>query len=171
MNKNTIIIIIVVLVLVVGVFAYLNRDLIADKKEINESAEVLIRGQDVEKQFTLDEVRKLGEKEFTADLKSSGNPSEEHTYTGVPVKNLFEQAGIDIKEQEQVTIRSVDGYTIALSSEDILDDDNVYIAYKIDGDSLGTREDGGSGPYQIIIRKDPFSQRWAKFVVEIELND
>lgn len=30
-------------------------------------------------------------------------------------------------------------------------------------------EKRGSGPYQIIIRKDQFSQRWAKYVLEIEL--
>lgn len=61
------------------------------------------------------------------------------------------------------------GISAYLNSDYVLDDDNIYLAYMMDGEPLKSREDGGSGPYQIIIRKDQFSQRWAKYVLEIEL--
>lgn len=67
-----------------------------------------------------------------------------------------------MKEDQEITVRAVDGYTVPLNSEEILDEDNVYLAYKIDGETM---------PYQIIIRKDQFSQRWCKDVVEIEINE
>ncbi len=66
-------------------------------------------------------------------------------------------------------VRATDGYTIALSPKEVKDEDNVYLAYKLNGKLLKRKEEGGSGPYQVIIRKDEFSQRWCKFVVEIEL--
>ena len=34
---------------------------------------------------------------------------------------------------------------------------------------LKNKSQGGSGPYQVIARKDPYSQRWCKFVMEIDL--
>ena len=68
-----------------------------------------------------------------------------------------------------VIVRAIDGYTVALSIEEVLDEENVYLAYAIDGKPLRSKSQGGSGPYQLIVRKDQFSQRWCKFVVEIEI--
>ncbi|MDZ7837619.1 MAG: hypothetical protein U5N58_06515 [Actinomycetota bacterium] len=45
----------------------------------------------------------------------------------------------------------------------------MYIAIEKDGQPLGDKDSGGSGPYQIIVKKDTFSQRWCKFLVELEL--
>ncbi len=171
MNSRSIIIIIIVLALIVGVFAFINRSMIKDKKEVHENAEVLIVGHGNEAKLTLTDIKELGEEEFTADLKSSGKAAEEHTYTGVPVKNLLEKVDINLKDNGQVIVKAVDGYTVALDSNEVLEEDNVYIAYEIDGESFGSKEDGGSGPYQVIIRKDQFSQRWCKHVVEIEVNE
>lgn len=169
MSKKTVFIIVAVLVATVGVFAYLNGNYVKDKKEIHINAELIVKADGNETLFTLDEIKKLGEKEFKANLKSSGNPPVEHTYTGVALKNVIEKANINIADKSQVTIRSVDGYTVAMNMDEVLEDDNVYLTYMVDGQPLGNREDGGSGPYQIVISKDQFSQRWAKYVVEIEL--
>ena len=64
---------------------------------------------------------------------------------------------------------TIDGYAAALSMDKVMDDDNVYLAYKRDGELLGTKTDGGNGPYQLIISKDKFSQYWVKFAYQGEL--
>lgn len=171
MNKRTVIIMILVLALIVGVFAFINKGMAKDKEEIHENAEILISGSGKEVKLTFKDIKELGEKDFVANLKSSGKPTKEHKYTGVLLKNLFKKAGIDIKDKNQLSVKAIDGYTVALDIDEVLENDNIYLAYKIDGKPLGNKEDGGSGPYQIIIRKDQFSQRWCKHVVEIEIND
>jgi hypothetical protein len=45
----------------------------------------------------------------------------------------------------------------------------VYIVYAIDNKPLGKKEDGGAGPFELVIKNDPFSQRWCKFVSEVEI--
>lgn len=133
-----------------------------DKKEVHAKSEVSIKGDGQTVLLKATDIKQIGQEEFAADLKSSGKSAEEHIYTGVPVKALFAEVAIDLKEDQEITVRAVDGYTVPLNSEEILDEDNVYLAYKIDGETM---------PYQIIIRKDQFSQRWCKDVVEIEINE
>ena len=169
MNRRVVFIIVAVLIIIVGISAYLNSGYIKDKKEIHSNAEIVVKADNDETLLTFDEIKKLGEKEFKANLKSSGNPPEEHSYIGVPLKNVIDKADINIEDKAQVVVRSVDGFTIAYNMDEILEDDNMYLAYMMDGKLFKSSEDGGSGPYQIIVRKDQFSQRWAKYVLEIEV--
>ena len=169
MNKKTVFVIVAVLIVIVGTFAYLNSDYIKGKKGMHINAEVIVKEGDKEILLTFGEIKKLGEEEFKANLKTSGNPAVEHNYTGVPLKNVIKEINTEIENKTKVIARAVDGFTSAYNIDEVLEDNNMYLAYMIDGEPLKSREDGGSGPYQIIIRKDQFSQRWAKYVLEIEL--
>ncbi len=40
-------------------------------------------------------------------------------------------------------VRATDGYTIALSPKEVKDEDNVYLAYKLNGKLLKRKEEGG----------------------------
>jgi hypothetical protein len=168
--KKTVTIAIAALISIIAVTAYLNRSYIVDKRAMVDNA-VLSVMADGEAEGILDLVfiKSLGEEDFTANLKSSGKDAVKHSYTGVPLKNVFEAFNIDIENRKQVVVRAVDGYTVALTMKEVLDNKNTYIAYKRNGENLGRKETGGSGPYQLIIRKDPFSQRWCKYVVEVEV--
>ncbi|RBP59676.1 molybdopterin-dependent oxidoreductase-like protein [Alkalibaculum bacchi] len=169
MNKKSIGIIMLILIAIIAIFALVNRGLIKNSQEAHANAEVLITGDNVEDKFTYDQIIKLGEEEFTAIFDSSNTDPEEHKYTGIPLKNLIEEAEIRLEDKQQVNIRAIDGYTVALKPDEVLEDENVYLAYKQDGEPIKSKEEGGSGPYQVIIRKDAFSQRWCKFVAEIEI--
>ena len=46
---------------------------------------------------------------------------------------------------------------------------NVYLTFERDGEYLKSKKQGGNGPFQLVIRKDSFSQRWIKHVDEIIL--
>lgn len=168
--KKMIAIVISILIVVVGITAYLNREEIKDKKVMieNHSFVIMENGKEVDI-VELGLLEDLSPEEFKANLKSSGKDPVEHTYKGVMLKDVLASKGQSLEDKSQVIIRSVDGYTVALSPEEVAEDENVYIVYEMDGKPLGTKEDGGSGPYQVVIRKDPFGQRWAKFVVEVEL--
>ena len=169
MSKKTIFVLIAILIVIVGIFAYLNSGYIKDKKEMHINAEIIVKEGDKEILLTFNEIKKLGEEEFKANLKSSGNPAEEHSYTGVPLKNVIKKANTDVEDKAQVIVRAVDGFTSAYNMSEVLEDNNMYLAYMMDDELLKGQEDGGDGPYQIIVRKDQFSQRWAKYVLEIEL--
>lgn len=169
MNKNKIYIAIGILIIVVGVFAFMNRELVKDKGYAQENAEVIVKKGDLETVLGYESIKALGEVDFSAILDTSTSDPEEHTYTGVPLKKVIEETGISLNEKDKVVIRAIDGYTVAFTIDEVLDEDNVYMAYGMDGKPLKSKSKGGSGPYQIIVRKDQFSQRWCKFVVEIEV--
>ncbi len=87
----------------------------------------------------------------------------------MPLINILKKLEIDTENKKQLIVRGIDGYTVAFSIDEVVDEDNIYLAYKMEGKLLKSKEEGGSGPYQLIVRKDQFSQRWCKFVVEMEV--
>ncbi|AOY76271.1 molybdopterin-dependent oxidoreductase [Clostridium formicaceticum] len=168
--KKFIPIAIAVLIIIVGISAYLNRGYVKDKQTMVENASIVLKEDDEEIDVVdLAWIEDLQPIEFKANLKSSGKDPVEHSYKGVALRKVLESKNLSLEDKQQINIRSIDGYTVALGVQEVLEEDNVYIAYERNGEPLGRKEEGGSGPYQIILRKDPFSQRWAKFVVEVEL--
>ncbi len=172
-NKKLLIIIIAivaVLAIALGVTAYLNMGNVAEKKALQEKSIIVITSGDKKlAEANMDYIISLGEKEFKANLKKSGKPPVEHSYTGVPMKNLFAELEIDTANVTTVVLKAIDGYSSALTLDEVMEDDNVYIVYKMDGKLLGNAENGGDGPYMALIRKDPYSQRWCKLLTEINL--
>ncbi len=169
LNNRTIGIIIFILIIIMGVFTFMNREMVKDNREANENAEIKVKGEGLETILKFEDIIKLGEEKFAAVLDTSDSNPEEHNYTGVSLKNIIEEARIDIEDKQQILVRGIDGYTVAFSIEEVIDEDNIYLAYQSNGNFLKSKEEGGSGPYQIIVRKDQFSQRWCKFVVELEV--
>ncbi|HHU29205.1 MAG TPA: molybdopterin-dependent oxidoreductase [Firmicutes bacterium] len=162
-------IILILLIVIVGVFAFLNREGLKDKKLSQENAIITIVADGTEYEVSFTEIQELEEVEFPAALRSSGKPPVDTSYTGVELKDILEKKGIETTGKTQVITKAIDGYSVALSMEEVLANDNVYVVYKRDGKDLGTKEEGGSGPYQIVIRQDEFGQRWNKFLMEIEI--
>ena len=173
MKKRNIIIIVlvtVVLLIIVGVFAYLNAGNVDEKKKLEEEAIILIKSQDKElARIDMALLEKTGIKDFTANLDTSDSEAQKHIYSGVLLNDLLESLGIDINEYSTVIAKAIDGYIVALNAAEVVQPDNIYIAVKMDGKDLGTKSTGGSGPYQLIVAKDAFSQRWCKFLIELEL--
>lgn len=172
MHKNTkILIAIIAILLVVSIISViLNKDNVAEKKDLNDNAIFIVmeNGEEVAS-YNMSQIKEIGEKTFTATLDTSTTEPEDYEYTGVLLKEIFIHAGISLENKEAVIVSAVDGYTVAVPFDKFMDDDNVYIAYKKEGKLIGTREDGGKGPYQMIISKDQFSQYWCKFAVSADI--
>jgi len=173
MKKRNIIIIvtvIVVLVAIVSVFAFLNAGNIKEKKMLEEKAIILIKSADKQLgKIDMDIIEGTGLIEFNANLDTSDSDPELHKYTGVLLNDILKALNIDIENYTTVIAKAIDGYTVAYDASEVMDDNNLFIAIKKDGKPLGNKSSGGNGPYQIIVRDDAFSQRWCKFVIELEL--
>ncbi|MFZ5969090.1 MAG: molybdopterin-dependent oxidoreductase [Bacillota bacterium] len=168
--KKMVSVVVVGLILVLAVTAYLNKGAVAQKERMQEKAQVIVKANGAEvKTLDMETIQGLGEKGFEANLKTNGKEAEKHTYTGVSLSRILNECDIKVDVDNQVIAKAIDGYTVALTGAEVLEEDNVYLAYKMDGKLLGKKEDGGKGPYQVIIRKDQFSQRWCKFVVELDV--
>ncbi len=168
--KKTVTISLVLLVMIVGITAYLNRADIADKQELQEKALIVLtkNGKEV-KRFDLYEIQKMGEVTFNKELDTSETGPVDQTFTGVLLKTVLENAGLELTGNEQVNVKAIDGYTVALTAREVLTKDNVYLVYKNNGEYLEGKSEGGTGPYRIVIKADQFGQRWCKFVTEVEV--
>jgi len=170
LNKYLLPIIILILVLIIGVLAIINKDTFEEKAQLNNDAIFSVMNDGVEvRSYNMDEIAALGETTFKANLKSSGNDPIEYEYSGVLLKTILEDAGVSLEGKDSAIVSAIDGYVVAIAIDKILDDDNVYLAYKRMGELIGTREEDGDGPYQMIISKDKFSQYWCKYAYSIDL--
>jgi len=168
-DKNKIKITIGILIIIMGVFAFMNRELVKEKGYAHENAQLIVKDGEVEVVLDHEDIKSLGELDFPAILDTSTTDPEEQIYTGVPLKKIIEKAGFSLEDKEMVIVRGIDGYTVAVSRDETIDEENALLAYAVNGKVLRPKNQGGSGPYQLIVRKDQFSQRWCKYVVEIEV--
>jgi hypothetical protein len=168
--KKPIVITIIVLVFVVGIFAYLNKQSIGDKIQDQKNSILSIKHDGKEEKIDMTFIKSLGEENFEANLKKSGKAPVKHEYTGVDLKKIIEAKKISLSGKSTLTATAVDGYSSAINIDEIEKGSNVYIVYKIDGDLLKSNEEGGDGPFMMLIRGDQFSQRWCKLLVGVELN-
>lgn len=152
--------------------AAFNMHYAREKAALLETAEIIVleEGREVS-HLTMDTIGHLPVTNFTARLKSSVMKSpEEHTYTGIAFSDLLAAAGISLEGKSRVVVHSVDGYAVPLTIEEIQALENVFLVYKDNGDYLGSySEADGQGPYMVVIRGDRFSQRWAKYVCELDV--
>lgn len=172
MSKQSKIIIgiILVMVLVLGVTTYLGKEDLALRTELNNDAIFTVtEGGETLATYNMSEIQDMGEVSFKANLKTNGQAPIEYTYQGVLLKSILENAGASFDDKNSAIVSAVDGYVVSVSMEKLMDDENVYLAYMREGDLIGTYEDGGRGPYMVIISKDKFSQYWCKFAHSVEL--
>ncbi len=162
---------IIILTATTALAAYLNFSGANDRMALAEKAEILVKnGGELRYTLDMEKFEAIGLSDFNANLNSDESDPVKHSYTGAPLIDVLEAAGISLDQASQINILSADGYMVALTAGEAEAMNNVYLVIKQDGEYLGTIEDkDGKGPYMIVVRSDPFSQRWAKFVCEIDV--
>jgi hypothetical protein len=164
--------IIAVLVLIIVITTMMSKDGIETKRALNNDAVISVSFEGSEiKSYDMEAIDALGREAFEANLKASGKDPVTHTYEGVLLKKVLTDAGVDLESITAVVVYAIDGYAVSLSTDKLMEDDNVYLAYIRDDALIGTREENGDGPYQMIIKNDPFSQYWCKYAYEIAVNE
>lgn len=170
-NKTTIIVIVVLVALavVVGVFALLNREGVEEKRRLQDDAVFLVTAGEQSVEVSMEEIEGLGTKDVEANYKKSGKEPEVRTYTGVPFSEVLALKGIEADGYSSVTFIALDGYASAVGIDQALNPEECWIIIREGGEPLGTKEDGGSGPFRMILPNDQFSQNWCSFLMEAEL--
>lgn len=119
--------------------------------------------------FDLDYLKEYEATHFTALIDTNDNDTIEGTFTGVPLIYILNDKRISLEGAEGITFIAADVYMTRVSIDEVMDEDNIYIVYERNGQPSGTMKDGGTGPIEMIIKKDVFSQRWCKYLMEIKI--
>lgn len=158
--------VIVGLIIAVVALAWLNRS----DAGVQEGSVAITRDGKTLTTFTLAEVRELRSVSAKKKIVSSNNGDEEGTFTGVPLRTLLDEVSPTLLDKASMVVtRATDGYVSSLDAAEVGEDDDVLLVYEKDGESLGTSEDGGTGPFRIVILSDTYGNRCTKWVNEIEV--
>ncbi|OQB24013.1 MAG: hypothetical protein BWY11_01457 [Firmicutes bacterium ADurb.Bin182] len=168
-QSTLIVIFVAVLIIAVGILALFNADDIGVKRELEMNAEFVIKYSDFEKTIGMQDMLDFEPVKFTAVMDTSVSEPEEVTFKGVELKTICEGLGIDISPAETFEVRALDGYSSALTADEVQSDGNVYICMYMNDEVLKPKSEGGYGPYMMVVKSSMFSQRWCKFVQEIEI--
>lgn len=106
---------------------------------------------------------------FSCVMRSSDRAPEEHEYTGIELSRLLALAKVEANQLQQIVIKGSDGYCVALTADEALQEENAYVVFKQDGKAIADKKHGGSGPLLLVIRDDPYAQRWCKYVTEVDV--
>ncbi len=128
------------------------------------SLSIVFEGENVE--LTMDEILSFEKVDFQANVKSSGNDPVLTDFGGVLLNDVLLSLDIQL-EDHTVTFKAEDGYQTMVTAEEVLQQDNVYLVYEREFKRTLSKEEGGTGPFEIVIAQDAFSQRWNKYLVEI----
>jgi hypothetical protein len=170
-NKNALIISAVIagLVLTITILVLLNGNSAEDKQASQDNATVTVVAGDVIKTFDLEYLKSLPKEEFSAVEDTSSTGPEQKSFGGVPLAAVLEDLGFSLDGAERVVFRAVDDYVSSVTAEEAADTENVYLVYERGGKPSGIKRQGGSGPIEVVVRKDAFAQRWCKYLMEIDI--
>lgn len=171
MNKTTKMAagIIIILIISLGVVLTLNHNNLEQQKIISTNAEILLKTAKAENTLSFENIKKAGEENFEAILDTAKSDPITYTYTGVQLKNILKQCGLDLQTKKTVILSAVDGFTVAYTMDEVLKNKNIYLAYAREGAKLKDKDAGGNGPYMSIVVSDPFSSRRCKWLTTIEV--
>ncbi len=165
MKKKHIIIILIVMAAVVAVLAYLNRP---EDQPVSGNLEISISGKTFV--YTMKDIQSLPKIEFEKEIVSSSQENQKGLFTGVTLHDLLNAANPDWQKQgTMVVCRAEDGFVSSFDVTEVATDNNIIVAYLIDGKSLGTKEDSGKGPFRIVVQDDEFGTRSTYWLSEIEV--
>jgi len=171
MKKNTKIVVSIIVVLIIGltIFSFLNRGDLELKQKLQSNEEFQINYDGKTITVTMDDMINLNPVEFEANYDTSTTNGEIIEFSGVEIKNILDKYKIKIDEKNVIEVKALDGYSSALTGSEVSTNGNTYICLLKEGKPLGTKSDGGMGPYLMIVKSSQFSQRWCKFVQEINI--
>jgi len=169
MKKSTLAILVTVaaLTVAVAVLAVLNADSARQLASRQDDATFIIRTDNRVITVDFQTLQEAGIRHFAATRRGGGLSAVEVAFQGVPLTALCAFLGIDLSSIQSVTALAADGFSSVVSGGQVRDAGNVFIATAEDGVPLATREQGGDGPYMLVVAKDAFSQYWCKYLSEL----
>ena len=105
---------------------------------------------------------------FSGELTDGKGDVTQHEYTGILLRKLLEQKGIDLAGLSGITVTSADNYSVEFTAEEILQADKVYVAITADGEKIEGIDPGTDG-VQLIVFDDENSRRCVRFAQKITI--
>jgi DMSO/TMAO reductase YedYZ molybdopterin-dependent catalytic subunit len=170
-KANKLVYLILMLLLVaVGVLAFFNRGDVELRRALAENREFQIRingghAATVGLQTLLD----LDPQEFTTPFATSITASRSATMRGVELRVLLESLEIDTANASHFVVSALDGHYSPLTHFEVKQEELIYICFAMDGEMLKPQNEGGFGPFLMVIRGTRFAQRWCKYVEAVDI--
>lgn len=101
-----------------------------------------------------------------AELKKKVGDPVLHTYDVAVLSEVLADQGVDLNEIDEVIVEAEDNFQVTLTAEEVLENENVFLALTEDGETLKNLDGDGEAP-MLVVLKDEFSSRWAKSIVKI----
>ncbi len=163
--------VIVVLFAAAGTAAYMNAEG-ADKTAKGYSLCISVgdetKGNRTVRTYTLNEIKKMPAQSFKAEINSSSGEDEKGTYKGVELKYILDSADKKLlKTHDRFILTAGDGFSSAVTAEEVQKDQTVFVVYEKDGKGLLHMNEGGKGPIRIVMPKDTYGTRSTQFLVKI----
>jgi DMSO/TMAO reductase YedYZ molybdopterin-dependent catalytic subunit len=163
-SKKTLVLVIVLLVPIIAAFSFLNRD----KNGLKEGTVVIKAGDITLGSFTVADLQKLPAVEKKMTIHSAQGNTE-NDFTCAPLLAVLNSIDpVLTQKYKKIITKGIDNYTSGINMSEVLQPDNVYIAYADHGKPLKTKT-GGEGSMKVIICNDEFGQRFTNWLVSLEL--
>jgi DMSO/TMAO reductase YedYZ molybdopterin-dependent catalytic subunit len=107
--------------------------------------------------------------EFTTTMTTSISPPRQVKLVGVELRYVLEALEIDRSEAKRFVFLGHDGYISHVRPAEVDKPGVIYLCLSMDGKVLKNQQEGGFGPFLMVIRGAPFAQRWCKYVESIEI--
>jgi DMSO/TMAO reductase YedYZ molybdopterin-dependent catalytic subunit len=170
-NKAALCLVIVIIFLVIACFVLVRLNNTSLDANAEEGKVAIVCNGEKAAAFEVDDLKAMESTDIKKHISSGSGKDEDGVFTGVNLKDVISAAGIALTgSEENITVKSEDGYTTAFDIDEVLADDCILLVYEKDGQLLGGRSDGGNGPFRIIAVDDMFGTRCAKYVNIIEVN-
>ncbi len=162
-SKSLILGILLLLVLIIT-FSFLNRS----QDNLQEGQLLIKAGGNQLARLMIADLQQLPAVEKKMVINSARGRSE-HQFTCIELGQVLYSIDPELSSKyTRITTRGIDNYTSGLEMSEVLEPDNVYIAYADGGKPLKSKT-GKDGSMRIIIAGDEFGQRFTNFLVSIEL--
>jgi DMSO/TMAO reductase YedYZ molybdopterin-dependent catalytic subunit len=116
--------------------------------------------------LTFDEIKEMESKRIFAVLNCPGFFTDKGYWTGVELKYLLELAGMH-EDASSISFISIDGYTGTLSLEDIMENEDIMVAYHFQD-----KEFPEVHGYPLrIVASGVLGNVWVKWLAEIKVLD
>ena len=162
----------VLLLLLVAVVALvlLNRGDPELRRALSENREfmILADGQHiatVNLQLLLD----MDPVEFSTTFSTSATAARDVVLRGVELRTLLDSLDIDVSDADYFLVSGLDAYYSPLSRDEVEKAETVYICFSMGGEVLKPQDEGGYGPFMMVIRGSRFAQRWCKYVESVDV--
>ena len=168
-QKKIVITIIIFLVTLVMILSIMNLGDVEHKKLLEEKSIFEINTDNETYSIDMEYLISLNPVDIVANLDTSLSNSQKLNMQAIELIDIINSFNISLNNIEMIHIKSLDGYNSIVSIDELLQDNNVYICIALDNEPLKTKSKGGMGPYLMIIQSSTFSQRWVKYIQEINI--